>query len=155
MWRIIVIQNDSDISINNENLIIKNKDGVFIINLSEISVLIIDNIKSKISTYTMFKLSEYNVCIIFCDDKHMPISNAIGINSNSRSSKVLESQINVSKVVINNIWENIIESKIYNQSVCLELLDLDYNNTKIFNNKSQEYENLQDYITTNITSITE
>ena len=27
MWRIVVIQNDSDISINNENLIIKNKNG--------------------------------------------------------------------------------------------------------------------------------
>ena len=65
MWRIIVIQNDSDISLNNENLIIKNMNGIFSINISEISVLIIDNIKSKISTYTMFKLSEYNICVIF------------------------------------------------------------------------------------------
>ena len=147
MWRIIVIQNDSDISLNNENLIIKNMNGIFSINISEISVLIIDNIKSKISTYTMFKLSEYNICVIFCDDKHMPISNVIGINSHSRSSKVLESQINVSKVVINNIWKSIIESKIYNQSICLELLNLDYNKVRSISNtvKSNDNTNREAY----------
>lgn len=125
MFRHLIIKNSSKISILNNNLILSTEEGKFSVNLEDISSIVLESKNSQISTYALCKLSEYNILLYTCDDKHLINGVLTSMYTHHKSSSILKSQINVKKVVTNNLWKNIIHSKITNQAKCLELLNIE------------------------------
>ena len=86
---------------------------------------------------------------------HTHLRNCVDVEEGSTYLAYFTYNKDMNKYKIIGLQNGLMKLDIPNNNSRVSVLDLDYNNTKIFNNKSQEYENLQDYITTNITSITE
>jgi CRISPR-associated protein Cas1 len=124
MYRQIVIKNSCKISIKNNSLVIK-WDKEYKIPLEDISVIILESRDSIISSYTLSEINNNNILLLTCNDKHLINGHMHSVCANYKSSSVLKHQINLSKVTRNNLWKKIIERKIYNQSICLDKLDID------------------------------
>lgn len=103
--------------------------------LNEVEALIFDNSKSYFSQYLVMKCIEYHIPIIFCDEKHSPLTE---INMNFRSQvrlKRLTLQLQILSKTKDRIWKKIVSKKILNQAKCLE-------NNMIFSSKVKELEAL-------------
>lgn len=87
--------------------------------------MILEDRHSKITTYTLSKLAEYNIITFLCDEKHLPNGILIPFAQHSRQVSILEKQIKASKPFKNRMWQQIVSQKIMNQAICLELLGYD------------------------------
>lgn len=123
-FRSIVITNPCNLELKNNNLILKNEED-FTIPVEDISVLLIENVATKITTRLLSKLAENNVMTVICDEKHLPVSMVMPLNVHYKSYKVMRNQLMQSAAFNKRIWQNIIMQKVYNQGKCLELLGID------------------------------
>ena len=67
------------------------------------------------STRLLNALSEYNIALITCNQKHEPSGLFLGHNGHSRSTKMLYWQITWHEELKNRIWKELISYKIINQ----------------------------------------
>ena len=130
-YRVVILENEINVSIRLDNLIIDKSGEDIWIPLSDISSLVIDNMKITLTSRMLTALAENNVATIICDSSHNPIGLYSAYDIHSRSSKMLMSQINQMGNV-DNIWKEVIKSKIENQRDVLGILEVD------------DYEQLQD-----------
>ena len=121
-FRVVLIENQVDVKVNLDNLVFK-KDGREIrIPVSDISTIVIDNLKSNISVRTLCLLAQNNVGVVVCNQEHLPIGFYSSYDNHSRISKRIGYQINRSKAFYDELWEKIVKAKIENQGKVLELL---------------------------------
>lgn len=105
--------------------------------IEDLRTLIVDNHSVRITVPLINELVRSNVCIVYCDEKHMPASMMMDLESNSLQSKRFQSQLSAAKPVNKQLWKQIVEAKIRNQSRLIEelgkgdrLLVKYYNNVK-------------------------
>lgn len=95
--------------------------------VKDIQILVIDNYKSKMSVPLMNKLTENNVCTIFCGIDHLPKSYLLPMNGNFSQSGNINKQTQWNKDKKAIVHQKIVQAKIRNQ---IEILKK--------NNKNQE-----------------
>lgn len=123
-FRSIIISNSARLILKNNNLIINNGEE-FQIPIEDISVLVIEGISVNLTNRLLSKLSNNNIATIICDEKHLPSSIVLPLNTHYRSYKVLRQQLNQSLSFSKRIWQSIIKQKLYNQGKCLDILSID------------------------------
>lgn len=123
-FRSIIISNAANLTLRNNNLII-NVEEEFQIPIEDISVLVIEGVSVKLTSRLLSNLAENNVATIVCDEKHLPSSILLPLNSHHRAYKVLKDQLSQSAAFSKRIWQSIIKQKLYNQGKCLEILSLE------------------------------
>lgn len=123
-FRSIIISNSAKLILKNNNLIINNGEE-FQIPIEDISVLVIEGISVNLTNRLLSKLSDNNIATIICDEKHLPSSIVLPLNTHYRSYKVLRQQLNQSLSFNKRIWQSIIKQKLYNQGKCLDILSID------------------------------
>ena len=133
-FRVILIENEVKMSLKLNNLIItKDNDDVWI-PLNDISMIVVDNLMTSITTRMLSILAEENIGLIICDKKHMPIGSFITYANHSRASKMLNYQIQMSNELKNDLWDKIVIAKIENQAESLEeLTDMGFQENEIRN----------------------
>ena len=126
--RIIYVGSKSYLSLKQEQLLIENRENgdVNSIPIEDIASLELDNHSIVISVQAIRKLSENNVVVMFCDDKHIPLSLALPIAGNFQLTKRFHAQLSVSKPRQKNLWQQIIRAKIKNQAAILKLYGKDH-----------------------------
>lgn len=92
--------------------------------IEDISVLVLEGVSINLTGRLLTKLSQNNVATIVCDEKHLPESMIIPINTHYKSFKVLKRQLEQSTAFSKRIWQNIIKRKLINQGKCLGILGL-------------------------------
>lgn len=122
-FRSIVISNPTSLSIKNNNLLINNGNE-FLVPIEDISVLVIEGVSVNLTNKLLSKLSEFNVATIICDNKHLPSTIVMPLNSHHRALKVLREQLTATASFNKRIWQKIIAQKLFNQGQCLEVLSL-------------------------------
>jgi CRISPR-associated protein Cas1 len=90
--------------------------------MEDINSIVIENLATSCSIYSLQKLTENNVAVFLCDEKHMPSSLILSFNNYSRQLKVFNAQLTIKKPIIKQLWQTIIIRKIENQAECLKLL---------------------------------
>lgn len=123
-FRSVVITNSCNLELKNNNLIIKMGEE-FPIPIEDISVLLIEDISIRVTTRLLNKLSENNVMTVICDEKHLPSTIVMPLNTHYKSYKVMKNQLTQSAAFSKRIWQSIIKQKIYNQSRGLNILEID------------------------------
>ena len=88
--------------------------------LEDIQMILIDNHSVRMSVPLIVRLAENNVSIVVCDEKHMPVSMMMDLESNTLQSKRFQYQLSASIPIKKQIWKQIVEAKIRNQSLMLE-----------------------------------
>ena len=93
--------------------------------IEDVGIVIIENPMVHITMPLISALTNNNVAVIFCDDRCMPNSMLMPLESNSIQQEIYKIQFDVTQPTKKRIWKEIIESKIRNQAVLLNKLGLD------------------------------
>lgn len=93
--------------------------------VEDIGILVLANPSITISQSLIASCQENNCTIVFCDQKHLPVSILLPIASNSTHSKVLNIQTSVKKPLKKRLWQKIIIAKTEAQARTLSFLKKD------------------------------
>ncbi len=90
--------------------------------IEDIGVLIIENQMVRMTVPLLNALTNNNVAVIFCDDKFMPSSMLMSLESNNVQHETQKFQIEASLPTKKRLWKEIIECKIRNQAALLDII---------------------------------
>ena len=113
----------------------RTEEDIIRINISEISVLIIENNAVSITGCLLSELCEKKVKVVFCDGKRNPQSELVSYYGSHDSSEKIRTQIKWSDDIKGYVWTEIVAEKIRKQSQLLYEID-----------KPKEAHMLEDYI---------
>lgn len=118
-FRTIVINNRAKLDYELNYLVVKN-ENVTKIPIKEISLLLINNVQSSITTYLISKLIENKTKVIFVNEKIDPTCELTPYYSNYSNYKHICQQVNWDSGLKNLLWQKIIKHKIYNSNMLLK-----------------------------------
>ena len=120
-YRNIFVTNDSALQLKNNQLIVFNGEE-YSFPVEDVRSVIVDNPCTTLSARLISYLAENGVCLIICDQKHMPSAQLMPMSTYCRVNKRINLQNSQSLPKLKRIWQKIVVSKIENQAKCLELL---------------------------------
>jgi len=120
----IYITSAADLSIKNSQLQITFPDqGTSLLrSIEDLGTLIIDHHSAHLTVPLLNRLAEQNVAVVFCNETHTPTTMLMDLDSNYMQSKHMRAQLEAGKPLCKQIWKQIVEYKIRNQSALLEKL---------------------------------
>ena len=143
----LVFESAKELSLSGGMIVITDKDSgeVVIRPIEDAQMIMVDNHSVRITIPLITKLVKHNVGIVFCDEKHMPTSMMMDLDSNTLLSKRFQHQLSATVPMKKQIWKQIVEAKIRNQSLLLEkqgkgkgVLAQYYNNVKSGDSTNRE-----------------
>lgn len=123
-WRTVVITNRCKLDMKLGFMVIRSEDTKRIL-LDEISVLIIENAGIAITGCLMNELAKRKIKVIFCDEKHNPLSELMPLYGAHDCSSKIRAQLEWSREIKDIAWTAIVSEKIRQQAVHLRLLGHD------------------------------
>ena len=120
--RTLVFSNPITLSLRNSQLVLAYKDdpnNKQTIPIEDIGVILIDHQQVSITIPLMNALVEGNVQVVVCNDHGMPSAMLQSFEGNNLQGEILRNQIGVGEVLKKQIWKQIVEAKIKNQSALL------------------------------------
>ena len=117
----IVLDSKAELSIKNGLLSIarEGEEEVFR-SFEDVQTILVDNHSVSLTIPLLNRLSESQITVIFCNEKHFPQSMLMDLESNSLQTKYFRKQIEASQPLKKQIWKQIVEAKIRNQSRLLD-----------------------------------
>lgn len=100
-------------------MVIQN-DEIKMIHLSEIDTVIFESIAISISGVLLVELSKRKICIIYCDERHLPYAQQMPFSSNYLSSARITKQIKWQDSEKDRTWALVVSCKIEKQSLLLK-----------------------------------
>lgn len=134
-WRVVVINEHSKLSYQNNAMIFKTADITEKIHLSEIHTVMIETTDVVITTALVAKMIDNKIKLIFCDDKRLPTAELVPYYGCHDTSRSVLHQIHWDENVQKVVWTEIIRQKIYNQAAHL-----------LYRGKKEEYFMLKEYL---------
>ena len=119
-FRVVYISNSCKLAYKNNNLVVHNDNGETHIPLCDISVLLIENLASNITTKLLSNLTQNKIVTITCDEHHLPNGILLPYNGKIRMLESYKYQASCTQEFKNKLWDKIIKNKIYNQASILE-----------------------------------
>lgn len=98
---------------------IDNQTGMNTFPVEDLGVLMLDNPQITLTHALMQALIENNVAVITCDKSHMPSALFMPLEGNVLQHERFRNQINASKVLNKQLWQQTVKMKIYNQAANL------------------------------------
>lgn len=125
-WRVVDCSSlEGSIHYQRGQLLIRSaKQDDVLIPLSQIAVLLIGT-KSSVSGAVLMKLSEYDVSVLVCDWRNVPVAGAYPWASHSRVGARQQAQARLSIPRRKQAWARIVYAKIHGQAKTLASLDRD------------------------------
>ncbi|MBQ9232004.1 MAG: type II CRISPR-associated endonuclease Cas1 [Prevotella sp.] len=143
----LVFESAKDLSLSDGMIVITDKDTgeITLRSLEDVQMIMVDNHSVRITIPLMTRLVKNNVSIVICDERHMPVSMMMDLESNTLQSKRFQCQLAATIPSKKQLWKQIVEAKIRNQSLLLEklgkgknLLAQYYNNVKSGDSTNRE-----------------
>lgn len=128
--RTLCFSNPAYLSVKLNQLIIScpDKEEKKSIPIEDIGIVILDSPQITITQTVLVKLLENNTAVVTCNSFHHPIGLQLCLDSNTLQSERFQKQISASEVLKKNLWQQTIQSKIYNQAMLLHQLDVPIRN---------------------------
>uniref|UniRef100_UPI0030D8B37E type II CRISPR-associated endonuclease Cas1 n=1 Tax=uncultured Planktosalinus sp. TaxID=1810935 RepID=UPI0030D8B37E len=124
--RTLFFGNKASINTRLEQLVIKTEQRETTIPIEDVGFVVIEHPEIYISITTLSKLTDNNVAVIFCDQKHMPSSMLLNLNSHHLQQEVFKNQINASAPLKKQLWQQTVKTKIKHQASVLKTKNRDY-----------------------------
>jgi CRISPR-associated protein Cas1 len=143
--RTLFFGNKCSLTTKYEQLVIKTSERETTVPIEDIGFVVIEHQESYISIPALSKLSSNNVSVIFCDEKHMPQSMLLNLDSHHIQQELFRNQINASEPLKKQLWQQIVTAKIENQSKLLNRMNrknnpLDYYASKVLSGDTSNRE---------------
>lgn len=121
-FRTVVIAHEAEIHVHLGQLIVL-QDQKITIPTEDIAVLVLEHPRIHVSAAALSLLASQGVATAVCDDKHMPTGILLPNNQHSRQLAATRWQLSATVPQKKRLWQRLIQAKIRNQAICLELLD--------------------------------
>ncbi|MDY2623681.1 MAG: type II CRISPR-associated endonuclease Cas1 [Alloprevotella sp.] len=138
--RTLVFANPISLSLKNSQLVLNYKDtpeANTTIPIEDVGVVVIEHQQVNITIPLLNALADQQVQVVICDSKGMPSAMLQNLDGNHLQGETLRLQMACGEVIKKQLWKQIIEAKIKNQSALLrklgrrgELLKPYYQNVK-------------------------
>lgn len=115
-WRNIMIDEGDYLKVYLDNIEIHKGENKYTLPLSDIGIIVLDGMATSITTRLLATCSTYNVVLVICDKKHLPVGIYLPLNQHSRIVKIINKQIRWNNNKKRKLWQQIIKYKIKNQS---------------------------------------
>ena len=73
--------------------------------IEDISIIIVDHHSVHLTVPLLNKLSENNIAVVFCNNRHIPVSMLLDMESNVLQTKYYRAQIDASKPLKKQLWK--------------------------------------------------
>lgn len=131
--RTLAFTNPYHLSLKNRQMIIREKGDsgtCASVPVEDIGYVILENQEISITMPLLNALADNNVAVIVCSDKFMPNAMLMNLDSNSTQGERFRAQLSAKEPLKKNIWKQIVEAKIRNQSALLCKLGKDGDSLK-------------------------
>lgn len=122
------------LSLNNGQMVIKmpaveksddvadciKKDAVVSRPIEDMGVLVLDHRQITLTQGLLEALLENNVAVITCDSRSMPVGLLLPLYGNATQNERFRAQIDASKPLLKQLWQQTIKAKIENQATVLK-----------------------------------
>jgi len=126
MSHVLYISNPCYLSIKDKNIIVSTqKGGATRVPIDDISVVVLENNYSSMSSAFMSYLAEKNIVLFTCDSSFMPNGIFLPFHQHSRYTEVSSQQLTWSEPFKKSIWKRIVINKVENQIDLLEYFEFD------------------------------
>lgn len=115
-WRNVMIDDGDHLRVYLDNIEIHKGENKYTLPLSDIGIIVLDGMATSITTRLLSVCSLYNVVLVTCDKKHLPVGMYLPFNQHSRVVKIINKQIRWNNSKKRRLWKQIIRYKINNQS---------------------------------------
>ena len=122
-FRTVVISNRTELHVQSGQLVAVQEQTTWI-PIEDIAVLILEHPRVRASAAALSLLVQQGVAVAVCDEKHMPTGLLVSHCAHSRQLAVTRQQLSQTLPHKKRVWQRLIQSKIRNQSICLETLGL-------------------------------
>lgn len=122
-YKVVLIENEVQMKVRLNNLVIFKEDQEITISLDDISMIVMDNLKTSFTARLMVQLAEKNIGVIICNQEHHPIGYYSSYDNHSRISKLIMYQINKPESFYDSLWKTIVENKISNQAKAIRMIN--------------------------------
>lgn len=126
--RTLVLSNPVYLSLRNQQLVLAYKDDIentTTIPIEDIGVVVLEHQQVSITMPLLNALTEHEVQVVFCNSKGMPSSMLLGFEANNLQGETLRNQMACGEVLKKQLWKQIVEKKIRNQSLLLDKVGMD------------------------------
>lgn len=133
--RTLCFSNPTYLSVKLNQLVISfpEKEEKKTIPIEDIGVVILDSPQITVTQTVLIKLLENNTAVVTCNSSHHPIGLQLCLDGNTLQSERFQKQISASEVLKKNLWQQTIQSKIYNQAMFLQELGIPIRNMLLWN----------------------
>lgn len=121
----LIFTNPFRLSLKNAQLVVASKempDEMRTIPIEDVGMVIIENQMVSVTIPLLNELVDAGVAVVLCDRKGMPHAMLQNLDGNNLQGEFLRNQIDVGEVLRKQLWKQIVEAKIKNQSALLEKL---------------------------------
>ena len=119
-WRTVVVRDMAKLDYNMGYIVIRKKDINTRIHISEVGMIIIESTLSSLTTCLLAELVKNKVNVVFCDEKHNPVSQLLSLYGCHDTSAKIRKQITFSDNIKKLVWTEIVTEKIRTQKRLLD-----------------------------------
>ena len=133
------------LSLKDQPMVITFKDNQDTVTrpIEDVGFVVIENPQVSITVPLLNELADNNVSVVFCDKKQMPKTMLMTLEGNTTQQESYQYQLEASAPTKKNVWKQLVECKIKNQSLLLNNVGKDGNALKQYymNVKSGDTDN--------------
>ncbi len=115
-WRTVAVTKQAKLDYSMGYMVVRDAENTVKIHIDEISLLIIENTATSVTTALLSKLTASKVKVIFCDEKRNPSSELVSYYGSYDCSKAIKEQIAWKELSKQFVWTAIVHEKIINQA---------------------------------------
>lgn len=123
-FRTIFIESPCRLSYKSGYMVVRKEDDVAKVHLSEISSVILQTMQVYISAYLMAELAKSKISLVYSDEKHNPVGQALPLYGAHNVSKRIQEQLAWGEPIKKRVWQRVVREKIRQQAAVLADRDL-------------------------------
>lgn len=89
--------------------------------VEDLAIVIVESLGTPITREAMAALAEGGVAVVFCDDRHTPVSVALPLAGTVTHARTLREQVRCTLPRQKRLWQQIVEAKVREQAAVLRL----------------------------------
>ncbi|PTG05845.1 type II CRISPR-associated endonuclease Cas1 [Staphylococcus chromogenes] len=124
-WRIVYASDVSKMSLNLNSLKVTKGDLEVKIPLSDIFAVVIEDLTVTLTARLLVELSDYNILVILCNQKHLPECMLQPISGHFSQYGQMKEQLSWDQAQKDELWKKLVQQKIGNQIECMRHVQVD------------------------------
>lgn len=131
-WRTVIITGRCKLDLQFGCMVVRSEDTKRVL-LDEISVIIVENSAVAVTGCLLNEIARRKIKLIFCDEKHNPMSELVPIYGSHDCSAKIRTQIVWDESVKEAVWTAIVTEKIRKQAKLLQELNMSMQADMLYN----------------------